>query len=72
MLVTMLAAATGAGCWCAAWSGIPRLGLVAAHELGADLNRLALVPDPGADWPEVVAALLDGIDPLLPLLPRLT
>src|SRR6266511_491953 len=26
------------------------------------LERLALVPEPGPDWPQVVAALLDGID----------
>jgi hypothetical protein len=29
---------------------------------GVALERLALVPGPGPDWPEVVAALLDGID----------
>ncbi len=61
MLFAMLAAATRAGCWCAV-VGMPNLGLVAADELNVDLERLALVPNPGPDWPEVVAALLDGID----------
>jgi hypothetical protein len=61
LLLAMLGAATRAGCWCAV-VGMLHLGLVAAAELGADLNRLALVPEPGSDWPQVVAALLDGID----------
>ncbi len=61
LLFAMLGAATRAGCWCAV-VGMPHLGLVAAAELGVDLDRFALVPEPGADWPQVVAALLDGID----------
>ncbi|NIJ14120.1 hypothetical protein FHU38_004464 [Saccharomonospora amisosensis] len=42
--------------------GIPRLGLAAASELGVEVNRLALVPRPGADFAPVTAALLDGLD----------
>jgi len=42
--------------------GVPALGLVAAAEWGIALERLALVPEPGPDWPAVVAALLDGVD----------
>lgn len=61
LLFVVLAAATAAGGW-AAVVGMPHLGLVAAAESGVALERLALVPDPGPDWPEVVAALLDGID----------
>lgn len=46
----------------AAVVGLPSLGAVAANEFGVDLRRLALVPDPGAEWPRVVGALIDGID----------
>jgi hypothetical protein len=48
-----------------AWAGVvgrPDLGLVAAAEAGVALERLALVPYPGADLVAVVAALLDGLD----------
>lgn len=55
---------TGHGGWAAA-VGLPSIGLVAAVELGVRLDRLALVPRPGAQWPVVVAALLDGVDLLL-------
>jgi hypothetical protein len=41
---------------------MPDLGLMAAAEVGIALDRLALVPDPGPEWPSVAAALLDGID----------
>ncbi len=61
MLLAMLAAATQADCWCAV-VGMPDLDLVAADELGVDLERLALVPNPGTAWPEVAAALPDGVD----------
>jgi hypothetical protein len=61
LLLALLAGASEAGSWCAV-VGIPALGLVAAAEFGVVLERLALVPDPGPDWPAVVAALLDGID----------
>ena len=42
--------------------GRPELGLVAAAEAGVALERLALVPYPGADLVAVTAALLDGLD----------
>ena len=42
--------------------GQPDIGLLAAVEMGADLSRLALVPDPGADPIGVAAVLLDGMD----------
>jgi hypothetical protein len=61
VLLALLAAASAAGSWCAV-VGMPALGLVAAAEFGIALDRLALVPDPGPEWPAVVAALLDGID----------
>jgi hypothetical protein len=61
LLFAVLAAASAAGSWCAA-VGLPDLGLVAAAEAGVVVDRLALVPQPGPEWPGVVAALLDGVD----------
>jgi hypothetical protein len=61
LLFALLAAASGAGSWCAV-VGVPTLGVVAAAEAGIALDRLVLVPNPGPDWTTVVAALLDGID----------
>lgn len=42
--------------------GLPDFGLLAAVEMGADLTRLAVIPDPGADPVEVAAVLTDGMD----------
>ncbi|MCV7288524.1 hypothetical protein H7J87_24670 [Mycolicibacterium wolinskyi] len=42
--------------------GQPDVGLLAAVEMGADLSRLAVIPDPGADPVEVAAVLMDGMD----------
>ncbi len=61
VLLALLAEPVRAGSWCAV-VGIPALGAQAAAELGVDLRRLALVPDPGTDWATVTAALLDGLD----------
>jgi hypothetical protein len=59
--LSMVAAVTAAGGH-AAIVGQPDVGLLAAVEMGADLTRLALVPDPGADPVEVAAVLMDGLD----------
>jgi hypothetical protein len=61
LVIGLLAAASQAGSWCAV-VGMPTLGAVAAAEAGVALDRLALVPHPGPDWANVVAALLDGVD----------
>jgi hypothetical protein len=61
LLLALLAEATAGGSW-AAVVGMPDLGLVAAAELGVAIPRLALIPHPGANFADVVAALLDGID----------
>ena len=61
LLLALLATATTSGSW-AAVVGLPDLGLVAAAELGVELQRLAVVPKPGAELVPVVAALLDGMD----------
>jgi hypothetical protein len=64
LALALAAAVTSGGSWAAA-VGWPSLGLVAASELGVRLERLALVPHPGAQWAMVAAALLDGIDLLI-------
>ena len=60
LALALLVAATAERSWCAA-AGLPALGLAAAAEMGVALDRLALVPDPGAaNWATVTAALLDA------------
>ncbi|QCQ93944.1 hypothetical protein E7742_13380 [Rhodococcus sp. SGAir0479] len=61
LLLGLLAAVTESGGH-AAVIGHPRLGVLAATEMGAQLQRLAFVPDPGPDPVEVAAVLLDGMD----------
>ncbi len=61
LCLALLVEAVRAGSWCGV-VGMPELGAAAAAEAGIELGRLALVPDPGADWVTVVAALLDGLD----------
>ena len=56
------------GCW-SALVGMPGLGLSAAAELGVDLNRVVLVPDPGSDVLQVVSILIDGVDLVAVALP---
>ncbi len=48
---------------------MPELGAVAAAESGVVLERLALVPNPGPEWPTVVAALIDGVDVVVVAVP---
>jgi hypothetical protein len=65
LALALVAGASAAGSWVAA-VGLPDLGIVAAAETGLALERLALVPAPGARaWPAVVAALLDAVDVVL-------
>ena len=59
--LSMVAAVTAAG-GNAAIVGLPDIGLLAAVEMGADLGRLAVIPDPGTDPVEVAAVLMDGMD----------
>jgi hypothetical protein len=61
LLLALLAEASAGGAWVGV-VGRPRLGLVAAAEAGIRLDRLALVPHPGADLVAVASALLDGLD----------
>ncbi len=59
--VAMAAAVTAAGGHVAI-VGLPDFGLLAAAEMGADLSRLAVIPQPGSDPVEVAAVLMDGMD----------
>lgn len=61
LLSGLLAAVTASGGH-AAVVGLPKLGLLAAAEMGAQLDRLAVVTDPGSDPLEVASVLLDGLD----------
>jgi hypothetical protein len=60
----VMVAASQAGSWCAA-VGLSELGPLAVAGLGVCLERLALVPAPGDQWPVVTAALLDAVDLVL-------
>lgn len=62
--VSMAAAATASGGH-AAIVGLPDFGLLAAQEMGADLSRIAVIPEPGTDPIEVAAVLMDGMDLVL-------
>jgi hypothetical protein len=65
LALALVAGASAAGSWVVA-VGLPDLGIVAAAETGVALERLALVPAPGARaWATVVAALLDAVDVVL-------
>jgi hypothetical protein len=61
LLLSLIAAVTAAG-GNVAIVGQPDIGLLAAAEMGADLSRLAVIPDPGTDPVEVAAVLIDGMD----------
>ena len=74
LALSLLAAASAQGSWCAA-VGMPALGLAAAAELGVALERFPLVPSPGraagaGGWAWVVAALVDACDVVLARPPR--
>ena len=60
-----IAAAVSAAGGYVAIVGLPDFGLLAAAEMGADLSRLAVIPQPGSDPVEVAAVLMDGMDLVL-------
>ena len=61
-LALRLVAEATAGGGHAAIVGQPEMGLLAAVQMGADLERLVVIPDPGPDPVEVAAVLMDGLD----------
>ena len=58
LALAMAAGASRAGEW-VGFAGCPDFGAEAAAELGIELTRTVLVPDPGTHWLEVTAALVD-------------
>jgi hypothetical protein len=64
LALALTATVTAGEAWAAA-VGLPSLGLLAATELGVNLERLALIPAPGDRWLAVAAALLEGMDLVL-------
>ena len=61
LILALLAGPTATGSWSGV-VGLGDLGLVAAAEMGVDVDRLALISRPGSEWPTVVAALVDAFD----------
>jgi hypothetical protein len=65
LALALAGSTTQVGSWVAV-VGLHRLGLVAAAELGVDLERVLLVAEPAPDaWATTVAALLDAVDVVL-------
>lgn len=64
LALALLAGPSRAGGWCAA-VGVADFGAESARELGVDLDRTVLVPDPGDRWLEVTAALIDVVTVVL-------
>jgi hypothetical protein len=60
LMLALLAGPSRAGAWSAV-VGVADFGIEAAVELGVDLSRTLLVPEPGDSWLEVVAALVDVV-----------
>jgi hypothetical protein len=64
LAMALLAGPSAAGSWCSV-VGIPDFGVEAAQGFGINLERLVLVPDPGAQWLTVTAALVDVVPIIL-------
>ncbi|HEX4191254.1 MAG TPA: hypothetical protein VHZ06_09690 [Marmoricola sp.] len=60
LAMALLAAPSSEGAWSAV-VGAGDFGVEAAAELGVDLTRTVLVPDPGEQWLEATAALVDVV-----------
>ena len=58
LALALAAGASQAGEW-VGFAGCTDFGVEAAAELGVELSRTVLVPDPGEHWLEVTAALVD-------------
>jgi hypothetical protein len=58
LALALAAGASQAGEW-VGFAGCTDFGVEAAAELGIELSRTVLVPDPGEHWLEVTAALVD-------------
>ncbi len=61
LLLAILAGPVAHGAW-GGVVGMPHIGLEAAAGFGVTPDRLLLVPQPGPEWPAVVATMLDALD----------
>ncbi len=61
LLLALISAASAEGAWCAL-VGLPTISAEAAVDYALDLQRLAIVPQPGTSWTTAVGALLDAVD----------
>jgi len=68
LALALLSAPSAEGAWSAV-VGAADFGIEAAAELGVDLTRTVLVPDPGDQWLEATAALVDVVSVVLLRLP---
>lgn len=68
LLGALLAAPSQKGSWCAI-IGMPTIGVEAMSDLGVELERLILVPEPGPRWLTVATALSEVI-PIIAVHPR--
>ncbi|MFB2582038.1 hypothetical protein ACEXQD_12380 [Herbiconiux sp. P15] len=60
LVMALMAGPSADGVWCGV-VGMPDFGLEAAAGFGIDLERLALVPDPGEEWLTITAAMADVV-----------
>ncbi len=58
LAMALMAGPSSAGAWCGV-VGMPDFGVEAAAALGVDPDRTMLVPEPGEDWLNVAAAMID-------------
>jgi hypothetical protein len=68
LLLALLAAASDEGAWCAL-VGMPPISAEAAQDVGIELSRLPMVPNPGDNWVVVVGALIDAVDVVVARVP---
>ena len=64
LCLALIAGPSQAGMWCGV-AGMPHLGIVAAGEAGAEPARMMVVPEPGPQWAEVAATMLDACEVVL-------
>jgi hypothetical protein len=64
LAMALLATPSAEGAWSAV-VGAADFGIEAAAEMGVDLTRTVLVPDPGEQWLEATAALVDVVSVVL-------
>lgn len=60
LVMALMAGPSADGVWCGV-VGMPDFGVEAAARFGVDLERLALVPNPGDEWLQVTAAMADVV-----------